>query len=296
MNEPGAVSNRIGVAPIVRFAPSPNGFLHLGHAYSALMNQRCADGGGGRMLLRMEDIDRARCTPAFEAAIGEDLDWLGLRWEQPVRRQSEHFVLYAATLDRLNDRGLLYPCYCTRSDIAHAIDNRPWPHDPDGAPIYPGTCRHLSRRQRAEREAAGRTPCFRLDMTAGLKAQGGTLSWREFRETDAAVSIPAEPAKWGDVILARRDIPASYHVAVVADDAAQGITDIVRGEDLLQATSLHRLLQELLGYRAPDYHHHRIIYDDTGRKLAKSRGSPSLRAMRADRLTSRDVCDRLGLT
>lgn len=247
------------------------------------------------MLLRMENIDRERCTPAFEAAIAEDLAWLGLRWEQPVRRQSEHFALYTATLDRLHGHSLLYPCYCTRGDIAQAIGGRAWPRDPDGASLYPGTCRHLSPGQRAEREAAGRRRCLRLDMTAAIAAQGGLLSWRECRETGSAAAVPADPAAWGDIVLARRDMPASYHIAVVTDDEAQGITDVVRGEDLLQATSLHRLLQELLGFRAPAYHHHRIICDDTGRKLSKSRGSPSLRAMRADGLTPHHVCERLGL-
>lgn len=280
---------------VVRFAPSPNGCLHLGHAYSALMNQRLADRCDGRMLLRMEDIDRERCTPAFETWIAEDLEWLGLRWERPVRRQSEHFALYAATLDRLDERGLLYRCYCTRGEIAAAIGDRDWPRDPDGTPLYPGTCRRLTWRQQAEREVAGRTPCLRLEMTAALAAQGGTLHWREFRETDEAVAVPADPALWGDVVLARKTVSASYHIAVVTDDEAQGVTDVVRGEDLLQSTSLHRLLQDLLGYRAPLYHHHRIIRDATGRKLSKSRGSSSLRAIRVDGLTPRDIRERLGL-
>ena len=296
MNDSGAFDDRTGLERIVRFAPSPNGDLHLGHAYSALLNQRLVDRCDGRMLLRMENIDRDRCTPVFETKIAEDLAWLGLRWEQPVRRQSEHFALYAATLDRLDSRGLLYPCYCTRGDVANAITGTVWPRDPDGASLYPGTCRYLSRGQRVEREAAGRMPCLRLDMTAAVAAQGGVLNWRELRETESAVSVPADPTAWGDIILARRDVPASYHVAVVTDDEAQGITDVVRGEDLLQATSLHRLLQELLGFRAPDYHHHRIICDHSGRKLSKSRGSPSLRAMRTDGLTARDVSEQLGFT
>ena len=256
---------------IFRFAPSPNGFLHLGHAYSALLNFKLARECAGRFLLRIEDIDLSRARPRFEAAIYEDLRWLGLDWERPVRRQSEHFADYREALRRLYAQGLLYPCDCARKDLA-LRSGKEGPRDPDGAPLYPGTCR--ARPRVAFEDALKPGVALRLDMErarAGLK-----LRWAEADLGD----VEARPDQWGDVVLARKDTPASYHLAVVVDDALQGVTDVVRGEDLLPSTSVHRLLQELLGLPTPRYRHHRLLLDPGGEKLAKTRGSKSLRDLR----------------
>ena len=274
----------------LRFAPSPNGPLHLGHAYSALRNAAVAQHGRGRLLLRMENIDLPRCPPANEAAIEADLAWLGLWWEQPVRRQSEHLALYGAALDRLAVRGLLYPCFCSRGDILRVIGDRPdWPRDPDGAPLYPGTCRHLGEKDRARRIAAGEGYSLRLHSIRAQAAVPIALKWAELLEGDTPHAVAARPADWGDPVLRRKDIPASYHIAVVIDDAEQGITDIVRGTDLYAATSLHRLLQALLGLPAPRYHHHRLIIGDDGRKLSKSHAAPALGALRRAGLAPSDI-------
>jgi glutamyl-Q tRNA(Asp) synthetase len=249
-----------------RFAPSPNGYLHLGHAYSALLNFDLARACGGRFLLRVEDIDRARARPEFEAAIYEDLSWLGLSWETPVRRQSEHFDDYARALEKLDALGLLYACDCTRGEISRAVGGREnWPRDPDGAPLYPGTCRDKPRRPAREILRAGGV-ALRLDMAKAATA-----------------------VEWGDAVLARKDVPASYHLAVVVDDALQGVTDVVRGKDLLHATSLHRLLQRLLGLPEPAYQHHDLVLDERSEKLAKSRSSKTLRQLRAEGATPEDV-------
>jgi glutamyl-Q tRNA(Asp) synthetase len=277
---------------VFRFAPSPNGFLHVGHACSALLNFRLARESGGRFLLRIEDIDRGRARAAFEAAIYEDLAWLGLTWETPVRRQSEHFGDYAHALSRLDDMGLLYSCDCKRADIARAAAaaDPNFPRDPDGAPLYPGTCRDKPRRPAAEALARGDV-ALRLDIRKATALAGQGLGWMEYLagarddvRGDGASDlqrIPADPAQWGDVVLARKDTPASYHIAVVVDDALQGVTDVVRGRDLFHATSLHRLLQRLLHLPEPRYRHHALILDPTGGKLSKSRGSRSLRDLRA---------------
>jgi glutamyl-Q tRNA(Asp) synthetase len=279
-----------------RFAPSPNGRLHLGHAYSALLNQRLAEAAKGDLLLRMEDIDTARCTAAFEASIKEDLHWLGFRWHGSIRRQSDHFALYGAALDLLAARQLLYPCFCTRGDIARALVGRSdWPRDPDGSSLYPGTCRHLDPAVRARFLAEGRPFQLRLDMAAALKTLTGALVWTEYREGETPEIQAANPAAWGDAVLRRKDIPASYHIAVVVDDALQGITDVVRGADLLEATGLHRLLQELLGSAAPAYHHHRLILDVEAQKLSKSRQSPTLVDLRQSGATPEDVRRLVGL-
>jgi glutamyl-Q tRNA(Asp) synthetase len=278
---------------VFRFAPSPNGLLHLGHAYSALMNQRLMQASGGTMLLRLENIDAARCLPAFEVAIEEDLAWLGIEWQPPVCRQSERFPLYRATLDTLDAMGLLYPCFCTRSDIARAISAKAdWPRDPDGSPLYPGTCRDRDDRDRLL--AAGVPAGVRLDMRKALDLRRSRLTWTEWREGNQPRPVPANPAAWGDILLARKDIPTSYHVAVVTDDAAQGVTDVVRGEDLFHATGLHRLLQTLLNYPEPAYHHHSLILDPSGEKLSKSRNAPTLQALRQSGEQAGDVRRQLG--
>lgn len=278
------------MTPVCRFAPSPNGPLHLGHAYSALRNAAVAQRGPGRLLLRMENIDIARCPPANEAAIEADLAWLGVTWEEPVRRQSEHLPAYGEALQRLEAAGLLYLCFCTRGDILKIIGDRTdWPRDPDGAPLYPGTCRDLGTTERARRRAAGVGYSLRLDATRAQAAIGSDLSWIEYGDGTVPRGVPAQPAAWGDPVVRRKDIPASYHIAVVVDDADQDVTDVVRGTDLYAATSLHRLLQALLGLPAPRYHHHRLIMGEDGRKLSKSHGAPALGRLRRAGLTPGDV-------
>jgi len=278
-------------APHLRFAPSPNGALHLGHAYSALMNERIAAETGGRLILRIEDLDRVRCKPGLEAAIVDDLAWLGLRFASPRRRQSEHRDDYAAALDRLDRQGLVYPCFCTRSEIAHASAGL---RDPDGAPLYARTCRALPSAEARSRLARGDRAAFRLDMERALAAAPAHLSWVEYGEGAVPCERAASPAVWGDVILRGRDLAASYHLAVVVDDAFQGITDVVRGRDLLAATAVHRLLQALLGHPAPRYRHHRLVLDRNGAKLSKSRQSASLAELRGTGLSPGDVRAALG--
>ncbi|MGH6931002.1 MAG: tRNA glutamyl-Q(34) synthetase GluQRS [Dongiaceae bacterium] len=256
---------------VTRFAPSPTGHLHLGHAASALTGWTLARAGAGRFLLRIEDIDRARCRPEYESAILEDLAWLGLEWETPVRRQSEHMTDYRAALARLDQLALLYPCFCTRKDIAAATSA---PHGPDG-PIYPGTCRGLAADEQLARIAAGRSYAMRLDV-AKAAALTGPLAWHERGQGKVAVN----PGLFSDVVLARKDIAASYHLAVTVDDDLQGVTLVTRGQDLFEATHIHRLLQALLGLAEPEYHHHALLADDRGRRLAKRDDARSLRALR----------------
>lgn len=274
---------------LFRFAPSPNGRLHLGHAYSALLNAALADRMRGRLILRVEDIDTTRCRPELIAAMIDDLRWLGLAFAEPVRRQSEHFGDYAAALDGLRARGLVYPCFCTRREVAAASTAR----DPDGAPLYPGTCRDAAGA--AARIAAGEPHAWRLDMARARAACPGPLVVETFAADGSVTARAAHPERWGDAILARKDVPASYHLAVVSDDALQGITHVVRGRDLEAATDLHRLLQALLGLPAPLYHHHALLLDAEGGKLAKSRGSEPLAALRARGVTAAQVRARLGL-
>lgn len=270
---------------VFRFAPSPNGYLHLGHAYSALLNFDCARREGGRFLLRIEDIDRSRSRPEFEQAIYDDLAWLGLEWEEPVRRQSEHFDDYAAALETLESLGVLYPCICSRADIARATSaHADWPRDFDGVPLYPGTCRDDARVA-----ASGAEANRRLNIGKAVALAGEKVAWREYGAGETAQERIAAPAEWGDVVLARKDVPASYHIAVVVDDALQGVTDVVRGRDLIEATSIHRVLQTLLGLPAPVYRHHELVLDGGGQKLAKSCGSKSLRTMRAEGASPDDV-------
>lgn len=279
---------------VFRFAPSSNGYLHLGHAYSALLNFVLARARGGRFLLRIEDIDIDRCRIDYEQAIYEDLGWLGLAWETPVRRQSEHFADYTSALEKLSAQGLIYPCYCTRRDIIDAVAGRDgWPRDPDGSPLYPGTCKHLSKREQQRRIAAGEPAALRIDMATALAKAGRPLGWREADAGSQVRDVTAEPAQWGDVMLSRKDIPASYHLAVVVDDALQGVTDVVRGEDLFMATSLHCLLQALLGLPVPAYRHHALLRDASGRKLSKSARAKPLRALREEGLSPAAVRNRL---
>lgn len=281
---------------VVRFAPSPNGHLHLGHAYSALMNGLLARETGGRLLLRMENIDTSRCRPEFESAICEDLAWLGLAWEEPVRRQSEHFADYTSALEHLEARGLVYPCFCSRGDIlANAASRADWPVDPDGTPLYPGTCRHLSAAARAKRFAAGERASYRLDMQAALRLAGPQVTWSEYRGGSRGFEERATAAVWGDAVLSRKDIATSYHIAVVVDDAVQGVTDVVRGEDLFMATSLHRILQTLLDLPAPNYHHHALLRDGAGQKLSKSLRAKALRAFRQEGYSAAEVKQRIGV-
>jgi glutamyl-Q tRNA(Asp) synthetase len=285
--------------PVFRFAPSPNGYLHLGHALSALLNADRAKTAGGRLLLRIEDIDTARCRPEYEAAIYEDLAWLGIAWEQPVRRQSEHYADYRVALGKLEAFGLVYPSFESRAEIARMVAEREtqgaWPRDPDGVPLYPGAAKTIALAERTRR-MPGEPYALRLDMAAALK-RAGPLTWLETGVGPAGEtgSIAANPAAWGDVILARKETPTSYHLAVAVDDAAQGITEVVRGRDLFHATSVHRLLQVLLGWPAPRYHHHRLILDADGSKLAKSTFATGLRELRARGASAADIRRAVGL-
>ena len=258
-----------------RFAPSPTGLLHLGHAYSARDARDAALEPDGRFLLRIEDIDTGRCRPAFETAIYEDLAWLGLEWETPVHRQSDHFDDYRAALDRLDAKGVIYPCFCTRKAIAEEIARAGHaPHGADG-PIYPGICRNLDAAERAERIAAGESHALRLD-AAKASDIAGPLRWRDLHHGE----VQTDPAAHGDVVLARKDTPTSYHLAVTVDDAAQGVTLVTRGEDLLRATDIHRLLQALLELPVPEYRHHRLLATPEGKRFAKRDKSLTLQALR----------------
>lgn len=270
---------------VTRFAPSPSGYLHLGHAHSALFAR--ARAGGGRFLLRIEDIDAGRCRPEFEAAILEDLAWLGLRWEQDVRRQSAHMDDYAKALATLDRGGLVYPCFCTRAEIrAEIARSGAAPHGPEG-PLYPGTCRGLAGA--AERVAAGEAHALRLD-TARAAAAAGPLAWHDRKRG----RVEARPELFGDVVLARKDTPTSYHLAVTVDDHLQGVSLVTRGEDLFEATHIHRLLQALLGLETPDYWHHRLLTDETGQRLAKRHDALSIRALRERGHTAAEVREMAG--
>ena len=278
---------------VTRFAPSPTGYLHLGHAFSAFTAWRRARAAGGRFLLRLEDIDPGRCRPEFAAAIQQDLAWLGLQWDGPVRVQSAHLADYQAVLDGLAERGLVYPCFCTRTDIAREIAaSAGAPHGPDGAPLYPGTCRRLSPEKRADRIAAGERFAVRLDMAAATRPalSDPPLSYEEAGEG----RIVCHPKRFGDVVLARKDAPASYHLCVTHDDAMQGVTLVTRGADLKPATDLHRLLQQLIGWPSPIYAHHRLLTDTAGRRLAKRNKAMTLGSLRAEGVSARAVIERFG--
>ena len=286
--------------PVFRFAPSPNGYLHLGHAYSALLNFDLARQAGGRLLLRIEDIDATRCRPEFETAITQDLAWLGIVWEHPVRRQSEHFGAYRDAIEGLTAQSLIYQSFESRADIARLVAQREadgeWPRDPDGAPLYPATTKSHSPEARAALLESGAPYALRLDMEAAL-ARAGDLAWTERGAGPAGESgtVAARPQAWGDVILARKEIPTSYHLSVVIDDALQGVTEVVRGEDLFWSTSVHRLLQALLGLPQPVYRHHRLMLDAAGQKLSKSTQANGLRELRAEGATPVDIRRLVGL-
>ncbi len=285
-------------AATTRFAPSPSGALHLGHAYSAILAHDVAVSLGARFLLRIEDIDLARCHRGYEAAIMEDLAWLGLSWQTPVRRQSEHFPAYRAAAARLEAMGVLYPCFATRSQISKAAPSD-GPRDPEGVPVYPGIWRGANPAEMARRKASGEAFALRLDMDRALERAWELaptrLSFHSFDQHGDERIHFADPHIWGDVVIVRKDVPASYHLAVVVDDALQGVTHIVRGADLLAATDLHRLLQVLLGLPEPIYQHHRLIVDASGRKLSKSHGDKALSALRAEGATPADIRAMLGL-
>lgn len=274
---------------VTRFAPSPTGLLHLGHAHSALAGWRRAREAGGRFLLRIEDIDQGRCRPEFEAAILEDLAWLGLDWDGPVRRQSDHWDDYRAALAVLEGQGLIYPCFCTRREIlAEIAAMQSAPHGPadtpDGAPLYPGTCRRLSPEERTDRLAEGQPYALRLDMAEAMR-RAGPLRWTD----ELAGEQAARPERLGDVVLARKETPTSYHLAVTVDDEIQGVTVVTRGLDLFEATHVHRLLQALLGYRVPVWRHHGLLTDSTGRRLAKRSDAAPIRAYRTQGSSAAEV-------
>jgi glutamyl-Q tRNA(Asp) synthetase len=267
-----------GGETVTRFAPSPTGHLHLGHVYSAWQGWRAARCDGGRFLLRLEDIDRTRCRAEFAAAIIEDLAWLGLDWDGPVRRQSEHFDDYREALDRLRAKGLLYPCFCTRREIAAEVMRAGAAPHGEAGPPYPGTCRGLGSAECAVMQRAGRPYAWRLDLARAL-ALTGPLDWVE-EGGGAPRRVFADPTPLGDVVLARKDTPASYHLAVTLDDALQGVTLVTRGIDLAPATHVHRVLQAVLGLPVPRYRHHRLLTDRAGRRLAKRDGASTIRALR----------------
>jgi glutamyl-Q tRNA(Asp) synthetase len=285
---------------VLRFAPSPNGYLHLGHAYSALLNADVARERGGRLLLRIEDIDTERCRPEYEQAIYEDLRWLGISWLEPGRRQSEHFADYSFAIAQLEAQGLLYPSFESRRELAvlaAELDRQGgWPRDPDGVPIYQGRARKLSAAECRRRREAGEPFALRLAMDKAV-ARAGVVTWTEtgFGPQGQTGVITAAPQMWGDVVLARKDSPASYHLAVVVDDDLQGATDIIRGQDLFWSTGIHRLLQTLLGLPEPTYHHHKLILDETGQKLAKSTNATGLRELRAAGIKPFDIRRMVGL-
>ncbi|MEZ5878940.1 MAG: tRNA glutamyl-Q(34) synthetase GluQRS [Tepidamorphaceae bacterium] len=290
--------------PGFRFAPSPTGTLHIGHAYSALLNQKLARESGGRLLQRIEDTDTTRCRPEFEQAILEDLDWLGIRFDAPPLRQSDHFPTYAKAADMLRGKGLLYPCFASRSQINEAVSGieasgREWLRDPDGSPHYPGIWRDAAKEEVERRIAAGEPHAWRIDMARAMQGLSESrLAFEEYPDETATQTVTRfrDPSVWGDFIIVRKDSPASFHLAGVIDEALQGITDVVRGQDLAQATGLHRVLQHHLGLKPPRYHHHGLIAGEDGEKLSKSRGSLGLSALREAGHTARDIKARLGFS
>ena len=285
--------------PVFRFAPSPNGLLHLGHALSALINRDMAEAAKGRLLLRIEDIDITRCRPEFEQAIYDDLEWLGFHYEKPVRRQSEQTTTYQAALDTLKAMDLVYPAFMSRGAVkAYVADYEAsgafWPRDPDGAPLYPPLDRTQSQSERLAKLADGQQHVWRLDMARAVEHLGHLPDFQETGPKHFG-HLSMDPSVWGDVMLWRSDAPSSYHLSVTVDDALQGVTHVVRGLDLFQATPLHRLLQSLLNLPAPIYHHHRLILGEDGRKLSKSRKDTALAGLRASGHSVADIRRLIGL-
>ena len=281
-----------GGTVVTRFAPSPTGYLHLGHVFSAFAGWHAARTAGGRFLLRIEDIDRGRCRDEYAAAIIDDLGWLGLDWDGPVRRQSEHFDDYRAALDRLDRLGVLYPCFCTRREIRAEIARAGGAPQGEAARPYPGTCRRLDAAERVKRLGSGVDFALRLDMARALELTG-PVDWVE--EGGAAPRpVHADPPRHGDIVLARKDTPASYHLAVTVDDAIQKVTLVTRGEDLAPATDIHRVLQALLGLPTPRYHHHPLLLDVNGRRLAKRDRALTIRDMRDAGLSPAEVLAEAG--
>lgn len=292
--------------PIFRFAPSPNGRLHLGHAFSALLNQQMAHALGGKFLLRIEDTDLNRCTPVLEQRMLEDLNWLGIEWDEEPVRQSDNIATYEDIIDTLRDEGLVYPAFMSRSQIKKHItqkeeDGSIWQRDPDGAAHYPSYDRNLSVDERQDRIEAGDAYALRLDMAKALQHSNKLLHWKEncnqnwIEPNDKFGIVAADPSAWGDIILSRKDAPASYHLACVADDAMQGITHVVRGRDLFWSTSVHLLLQDLLGFPTPQYHHHDLILDINDQKLSKSNNDTSIAQLRDAGTTNHDIKKMIGL-
>mgnify|MGYP002641816824 CR=1 FL=1 len=278
-----------------RFAPSPTGHLHLGHAYSALFAAAAVEKSHGQFLVRIEDIDSGRCRKEFEDQIFEDLKWLGLSWETPVRRQSEHMADYKAQLDILSDMGILYPCFCTRADIRREIEACGHaPHDipsgPDG-PLYPGTCLHLTKSEREDRIASAQPFALRLHMSEAIKI-AGPLEWHDL---DQGRTI-ARPEIFGDVVLARKETPTSYHLAVTLDDHLQDVTLVTRGEDLFHASHIHSLLQSLFGLNKPQYHHHRLLQDEDGKRFAKRDNAVPLKEIKESGTTAVEIRQQLGFS
>ena len=284
---------------VTRFAPSPNGWLHLGHAYSALIGARHAQAAGGHFLMRLEDIDIGRARPHFIDGIYQDLAWLGLSWPEPVMVQSERFAIYEAALKKLRDMELVYPCWATRRDIQNKLaadygDKKHWPRDPDGAPVYPGLYRDTPDSEKKRLLFEGGGYAWRLDMQKALAAatKNETLFYTEILD-GVATRLPLDPQSYGDVVLARKDVPTSYHLAVVVDDAAQGVTQVTRGQDLAPATAIHRLLQTLLDLPEPTYHHHALVRDISGRRLSKQAGDSGFRELRQQGMALEEVLDLL---
>lgn len=289
------------IAPVFRFAPSPNGELHLGHALSALIGFEMAQRCGGRFLLRIEDIDPARCREDLVQQIYDDLEWLGIAWETPVLRQSQHVADYRTAADRLDEAGLLYPCFASRREIADAAKDGQAGTDPDGGPLYPGLHKNLSSAEVAHRKARGEPFALRLHMdraVAALRKMHGNaaLTCKAMDEAGLIEGQPVEPERWGDCVIVRKDAPASYFLAATFDDARQGVTHVTRGRDLQAATSVQRLLQALLGWPEPIYHHHRLMIDEAGRKLSKSARDTALRALRDNGVTPEEVRRLVGLS
>jgi len=277
--------------PVTRFAPTPSGYLHLGHAYSALLAWEAARVAGGSFLLRIEDIDQARCRAEFEQGIHEDLRWLGLDWDGPVRRQSVHLDVYREAIDHLERQGVLYPCFCTRRQIRAEIANAGQaPHGPAGEAVYPGICRSLTEAERHRRIDGGEPFALRLDVTRALELTG-PLTWHDLR----AGTMRAAPEALGDVVLSRKDAPTSYHLAVSVDDGLQGVTLVTRGEDLFHATHVHRLLQALIGLPTPRYYHHNLIADSNGLRMAKRNRAVTLRTLRHSGRRPDEIWSLIGL-